>query len=190
MKAKLLIFAILVLALQIGCESGKEQDNVLVYDQISYREINKPMYGVTKDSVSIGCYSTIFEIQRNTNPASIDSFKIFLKSSNIILLGDCGIEYFVTSTNKLTCLFMGNAISQHSQWYSSENALFSLEDFKGKGEKYIGFRTSSISNYPNQKDYCYGWVCIELNAKSDSLKIIDFALNETKNKSIMTGQTR
>ncbi len=190
MKAKLLILAILIIFTQLSCETDKKQETKLEYDQIAHYEINKTMHGVIKDSLSIGCYPTIFEIQRNTDPASIDSFKVFLKSSIAIPLGDCGIKYFSTPlSNNLTCLYVGNAISQFSKW-DTINAIFSLDYFKGKGEKYIGFRTSSISNYPNQTDYCYGWICVELNAKSDSLKIIDFALNATKNKSIITGQTR
>jgi hypothetical protein len=200
MKSKLLIFAIIVLVIQIGCETDKKQDAILEYDQITYHEINKTLIGISKDSINIGCYPAIIEIKRNNNSTtSSDSLEAFINYPNDTV-ENCKIAYFVDDENeKIKCLSEYNIISQYSKWskYSdslllSSSLLFSLSDFKGKGEKYIGFRVSCPPyHYLNEiTHYSYGWIKVILNASSDSLKIIDIAINETKTKSILTGQKK
>ncbi len=193
MKAKLLIVAVLVILLQLSCETEKRQESVLEYDQITYREINKMLVGISKDSINMGCYPTIIEIKYNANPTPSDSVEAFIKYPEQTI-DSCWIGYFVDdSGERIRCLPEHNIISQYSQWnqHQHPHSALSLTDFKGKGEKYIGFRIS-CPPYPYLNEithYCYGWIKVELNASKDSLKIIDMAINETKTRSILAGHT-
>ena len=190
MKVKLSILAILLIFTQLSCETDIKQDRVTEYDQINYQFINKSLNGVSKDSVDIACFPIIFEIERNTDTSSPDSLLALIKYPSPLPVGNCGIEYFNLKTNNLKSLSINNIISQYSQWVVFLEYPLSLSDFKGKGEKFIGFRISSASPYPNHLDYLYGWIKIDLNLDCKNLKIIDFGINSTKNKSILTGQKR
>ncbi len=56
--------------------------------------------------------------------------------------------------------------------------------FNGHGNKYLGFRK------PNGTKYNYGWIKLYCSEHNDTLKILEFAFNETDNKSIKAGQTQ
>lgn len=190
MKANLFLFVIIILLTQISCETDFKQEKITEYDQINYHEINKLLSGISKDSIYISCYPIIIEIKLNPDTSSSDSLLAFIKYPAQIPLGDCGIQYFSdTLSNRLKCLAVNNTISQYSQWSTSTEHTLSLDDFKGKGEKYIGFRILTLS-YPNHIDYSYGWIRVELSANNDSLRIINFANNTTINKSILTAQRK
>ncbi|MFZ4400094.1 MAG: hypothetical protein ACOYO1_08680 [Bacteroidales bacterium] len=191
MKARFLFIIIFLPLFQISCEPNFQQDNVTAYDRMNSIAINKSLYGISKDSINISCYPTIVTIEQNPNTTSSDSLISFIRYPGHIPLGDCGIQYFVdTLTNRIRCLSENNPVSRFSEWNNSSDMLFSLIDFRGKGIKYIGFRILTVSSYTNLIDYHYGWIKVQLNAKSDSLKIIDFGSNLTKNKSILTAQTK
>jgi hypothetical protein len=85
---------------------------------------------------------------------------------------------------KVTPLNENQKIYEIGNWKGVQEK--SLEEFAGKGEKYIGYRSaffpSGITNYN------YGWIRVELSSDQKTLKIIDRATNYTENKYIRTGQ--
>lgn len=56
--------------------------------------------------------------------------------------------------------------------------------FNGQGERYLAFR------FLDANDYNYGWIKLYLSAQNDTLRIIEYAWNQTSNQEILAGQTQ
>ncbi|MEX1190369.1 MAG: hypothetical protein WEA99_00255 [Brumimicrobium sp.] len=59
---------------------------------------------------------------------------------------------------------------------------FGVGEFKGSGDKYLGFRLEKGSGY------IYGWFLVNCSEKSDHLEIKEYAYNKTAGNSIKAGQ--
>jgi hypothetical protein len=177
MKIKVFLNLIVIIGILISC---KKPEN-LPPDYIIYSEINKTITLLYPDSISGTCKYLIFEIiesnsfeetslmKLNGEPVLCDGFDNILANSD---------------NEKVTPLNENQKINEIGNWVGINE--ISLEEFAGKGEKYIGYRSgifpSGITNYN------YGWIRLELSSDQKTLRIIDRATNYTENKYIRTGQ--
>lgn len=164
----------------LNCKKDKDSD------KIKYYKVNKTLTGVSKDSVNITtCYPTIFEIKLKPNPTINGEVEALLRYPNIILQSVCGILYLADQSGNVNVLSKNDNISSSGSWNYITNS-FSLINFNNIGEKYIGFRCTINPN--GYQYFQYGWIKVDLNINSKTLSIIDYAINETYNKSIIVGQ--
>jgi len=168
------------LVLNISCKK-KSDTNTNNPDKIYYSTVDKILIKESADTVD----RFVFEIYKVG-----DSLRTRLRYVVDNILGDGGHEllYEVNSGNIL--LFnLNDVISGQNRWddtITSNN--FSLNNFSGQGNKYIGFRNFS---FPDGKTrYCYGWYQIMNSINNDTLKIIDMAVNQTEGNSIKAGQKK
>ena len=174
---KFLYVATIVSGLFFSCNKSEE----LPPDNIIFTEINKTITLSNPDSIDGTCKNLIFEIKETSSSGN----------TTIIRLNDefitCdGFSNILANSNNGDALPLdeNQKISETDNWGNSNG--ISLDDFAGKGEKYIGYRSgffpSGVTNYN------YGWIKIELSSDKSTLKIIDRATNYTENKYIKTGQ--
>ena len=89
-----------------------------------------------------------------------------------------------SNTGNVLLLDESQKVSENDNW-GSPNGIC-LDDFSGKGEKFIGYRAGF---YPSGvTNYNYGWIKIELSSDKKTLRIIERATNYAENKFIKTGQ--
>jgi len=170
-----------VIALFVSLFSCDKTEN-LPEDNIIFKSINKTITELVNDSIDGTCKNLIFEIielNQSQNTAIIrlnnemiecDGFSNILANSN---------------TGNALPLDENQKISEIDNWDNSNGIC--LDNFAGKGEKYIGYRSgffpSGVTNYN------YGWIKIDLSSDKKILKIINRATNYTENKYIKAGQT-
>jgi len=152
-------------------------------DDITYTKINKTITLSNADSIDGACKKLIFEIIKTRQAEKTSIIKVNKESlvcdafSNIVT---------IPGNNSASVLNENQEISDNDNWKSVNGIC--LDEFAGKGEKYIGFREGF---YPSGvTNYHYGWIRIELSADKSILKIIDRATNNTENKFIKAGLTK
>lgn len=151
-------------------------------DNIIFTVINKTITLSNSDSIDGTCKKLIFEIKETNSSENTVIIKL-----NDELINCNGFSNILvnTTTGDALPLDENRRISETDNWESSNG--ISLDDFAGKGEKYIGYRSGF---YPSGvTNYNYGWIKIELSSDKSTLKIIDRATNYAENKYIKTGQT-
>lgn len=179
------IFLILFLFLLffIGCE--KENIKELPADNITYSAINKTITLSQPDTIEgVGAHDLVFEI----NETDESVYTATVREINENYFGDV-FNRILTNRGSGNVLPLSENLKlyEESNWdgigYNSGRC---LDEFAGRGEKYIGycrgFFPSGIINYK------YGWIKIELSADKSTMTIIDRAVNHTENKNIKTGQ--
>ena len=177
MKIFKFTFLIALIISLLSCDKTED----LPENKIIYNSINKTITKLVNDSIAGVCKNLIFEIKevnQSENTAIIrlnyemiccDGFSNILANSN---------------TGNALPLNKNQKISEINNWKSSNGIC--LDDFAGKGEKYIGYRSGF---YPSGvTNYNYGWIKIDLSSDKKTLKIIDRATNYTENKYIKAGQ--
>lgn len=133
------------------------------------------------DSISGTCKDLIFEINSNNQ---IEFSSILRINSSHILCDGYNSIIANSNTENVLPLNVEFEISETSKWIRLQN--LNLDDFAGKGEKYIGYRSCF---FPEGIDnFNYGWIKINLSTNKDTLSIISRATNHTNYKSIKTGQ--
>lgn len=165
----------------VGSMSCKKTETV--NDDIDFKALNKTIVIQENDSISGTCKDLVFEV------FSINQtdFSSTLKTNSEQIACD-GYNNICTNsdTEKVVPLNGGFVISEMSHWTGVHD--LSLDDFAGKGEKYIGYRScffpSGIDNFH------YGWIKISLSINKDTLEIISRATNHANYKSIKTGQVK
>ena len=154
-------------------------------DEIINHYLNKSLVGISKDSINISCYPSIFAIERNSNTGK-DSLSAFIKGLYDTANSDCFIQFAVENTGDFAKILAENtSISDSSIWGNKISAIC-LDHFKGKGINFIGYRCATIT--PDGIYFRYGWLKIEINSNANSLKIYNWATNNTINRSILAGQ--
>ncbi len=160
-----------------SCNKSEE----LPPDNIIFTEINKTITLSNPDSISGTCKNLIFEVKE---VSSSDIIAIIRLNDELILCDGYNNILANSTTGNALPIDENQKISETDNWRSSKG--ISIDDFAGKGEKYIGYRSgffpSGVTNYN------YGWIKIELSTDKSTLKIIDRATNYTENKFIKTGQ--
>ncbi|WP_457611180.1 hypothetical protein [Lutibacter sp.] len=177
MKTLKLFYAIAIVGLFFSCNKSDD----LPDDNIIFTEINKTISVLNSDSISGGCKNLIFEIKEIDSSGNT----AIIKLNNEMICCDGFSNILATSDNKnASPLAENQKISENGNWVGPNGIC--LDEFAGKGEKYIGYRSgfypSGITNYN------YGWIKIELSSDKKTLKIIERATNYTENKCIKTGQ--
>ena len=116
----------------------------------------------------------------NDLPTHFDSLAARAGSSTVQFL-DNSTWHYADALNE------NNIIDETQHWSSDNVVLGTFMDagqFNGHGNKYLGFRI------PNGSDYNYGWIKLNCSIHNDTLKLLEFAYNETINNSIEAGQTQ
>ena len=161
-----------------GCnKAGTDELN----DNIIFEDVNKTIVSPEQDSISGICKYLIFEIM----PDDQMEYSSTLKINDDLICCD-GYNSILTDsdTEKVVPLDEHINISQDANWSGIHD--LSLNDFAGKGEKYIGYRSCFYPDGTN--NYHFGWIKINLSANKDTLTIISRATNYTNNKAAHTGQ--
>ncbi len=176
-KLAILLLTIMF-ASSMSCEKTKS-DNT--NDSIDFNTLNKTIVIQENDSISGTCKDLVFEIISNNQTG----FSSILRINNALIECD-GYNSILTNSNteKVVPLNDDFEISETADWTGIQN--LSLDDFAGKGEKYIGYRSCF---FPEGIDnFNYGWIKIKLSINKDTLIIISRATNHANYKSIKTGQ--
>ena len=165
----------------VGSMSCKKTESDKTNDDIYFKTLNKTIVKQGNDSISGTCKDLVFEVISNNQT----DFSSILRINSA--LGECdGYNSILTNSDgeKVVPLNVDFEISETSNWNRIHD--LSLDDFAGKGEKYIGYRScffpSGIDNFN------YGWIKIRLSINKDTLAIISRATNHANYKSIKTGQ--
>lgn len=173
---KILFLSLVILAVFLS-SCGDNID--MPEDDIVYSEINKIVTVSSIDSIDGGCKYLTFKI--DTNNVAREQVLIYKKLDTLL---DCdGYSQLVSSnTNMLDIINKDEIISESNSW--NRDTVY-IDNFAGKGEKYIGYRAVS---YGSSTRYYYGWIKVELSADKSLLKIISRADNLTEGNSIKAGQ--
>ncbi len=179
MKTLNALIIISITMMLFSCNKSGE----IIPDKIIFNEIDKTITASHSDSIEGTCKDLIFNIQvlnQSDNTAVIRLNNVFITCDgfNSILAN--------SSTGKVLTLNENQEISENGDWKSANGIC--LDEFAGKGEKFIGYRSgffpSGVTNYN------YGWIKIELSSDKKTLRIIERATNYAENKSINSGQLK
>jgi len=178
MKTLKFLYAVVILSgLFFSCNKSED----LPPDNIIFTEINKTITLSNPDSILGTCKDLIFEI-KETN--SFENTVLIRLNDDLILCDGFNNILSNSDNGDVLTLDENQKVSENDNWKSADGIC--LDEFAGKGEKYIGYRSgffpSGVTNYN------YGWIKIELSSDKKTLKIIDRATNYTENKYIQTGQ--
>ena len=182
MKTTKILYVIVIIA-GLFCSCDKEE---LPADRIFYTPINKTITLSNPDSIEGVCYDIIFEIIE-TDASGITVMTRLDFDPDLLCNG---FNEIIAAVENGDVLILGEnqLISEDDNWQGVGGHGLCLDNFAGKGEKYIGYRAGFFPS--GVTDYNYGWIKIELSANKDTLKIIDRATNYTENKGIKTGQMK
>jgi hypothetical protein len=168
-------------SLVTGC---KKSDTTNSTNNIVFEPINKSIVFPSVDTITGACRKLIFELDA-TPP---NSGNAILKENGGIMVCDGFNSFLVDAQNKNVIVLNNNVeIPSNGNWHETNTGLI-LNDFEGKGQKFIGYRAYY---YPNGiLSFRYGWIKIELSPNRDTLKVISRATNLSYNQPILTGQTK
>ena len=160
----------------------KKDNNNEVKNDIATTSLNKVLIHEGVDTLN---NVTIFEIYKVN-----DSLHARIKFQRPLPVGDGGINYLMNHmTADIIALTYGTSISANNSWTdTTATNSYSLVNFKGKGDQYIGVRNFFFPE--GVTHYTFGWLKINLSANSDTLKIIESATNTTENLPILAGQIK
>jgi len=178
MKQSVLFLLTIIFILVASCNKAETDE---INDNIIFKNFNKTIISQEQDSISGTCKSLIFEIRVDAQMEYSSTLKI-----NDELICCDGYNSIITDSDTEIVIPLDEHIniSQDANWIGIHD--LSLDDFAGKGEKYIGYRSCFYPDGIN--NYHFGWIKIKLSANKDSLTIISRATNFTSNKTMQTGQ--
>jgi len=177
MKTKIILLIIAFSILTGNCKKNQEK----LPDDIYYNELNIMIAAPENDSISGACRSIIFYF---SDEGEFD-YQAKIRADTSLIVCDGYYSIMVNSqSSTVTALSDGDEINAQSNWTRSIVDL-SLDQFAGKGEKYIGYKSTIIPSY----DSFYGWIKIKLSIHMDTLTVIGRATNNTEGNSILAGQT-
>ncbi|MDD4209713.1 MAG: hypothetical protein PHI52_05170 [Bacteroidales bacterium] len=170
-----LIYLIVLVFIITACEDRDHPKP----DYIMYYEIN--------DTVEILNSYNIFNYAYFAISETNDGNKSFLHYiiPDTIPEGITDSYDFLINNNQFVLLNEGDTISS-KRYFSSKDTVY-LDNFAGKGKKYIGYM---MQNYISGGSiyHCYGWIKVSLSADKKLLHIIGRAINESKENAILAGQ--
>ncbi|MBN2779295.1 MAG: hypothetical protein JXR36_16815 [Bacteroidales bacterium] len=173
---KILFLTSIILAIFL---SSCKDEIKLPEDQIFYSEINKTVTVSSIDSIDGCCKYLTFKIDTN----NVTDKQVFIFKRLDPLLDCDGYSQLAASrTNMLDVINKDESISESNSW--NGDTVY-LDDFAGKGEKFIGYRAIA---YGSSTAHYYGWIKLELSADKSLLKIISRADNLTADNPIKAGQ--
>gem|GEM_PF-3024239 len=177
---KWIAFIILPIIMFVLAGCDKSETNT-PEDVIVYEEINKTIVLPGSDSITGTCYPLAFEFLEEEQSGFIP-----IINTHFNFLNCDGYNNIMADTlsRKVIVMDENTLISQDASWAGVQN--LSLQDFAGKGEKYLGYRSCFFPEGVDQ--YRFGWIKIKLSSNNDTLTIISRADNRTNNKAIAAGQ--
>ncbi len=120
------------------------------------------------------------EFNSEALPSSFDDLAARAHPINVEILDNSTYGY-------ADALDLDIEIDEDNFWNVQQNIVLgtflTAGQFKGAGDKYLGFRLK------NNNDYNYGWIKINCSAHNDSLSILQYAYNQNVNSKILAGQT-
>ncbi len=176
---KLLFISVLFSSLFLSACKEKE-DTPQPTDNISYYTINKTITLGQIDSLNTACFNQLyFKIDTSNHAIHVYGYE---KQDTVMYLCD-GFSAILVSADKhhFQMLNKNESINKNSFWGGAVDTL-SLDDFAGKGKKYIG--NLSVYRPSGVDEFYYGWVGVELSADKQTLKFIDAASNQTMGRPI------
>jgi hypothetical protein len=114
----------------------------------------------------------------NKLPASFDSLAARVLPSAMQILDNSTYHY-------ADALDIDQSINDGGKWTEETCVLGTFMNagkFNGRGEKYLGIRLV------RDQKYYYGWIKLNCSLHNDTLKIIEYAYNQTSGKEIKAGQ--
>ena len=178
MKQSTLFLLVIIFTTLASCNKAETDE---LNDNIIFKDFNKTIVSPEQDSISGTCKYLIFEIMVNAQMEYSSTLKI---NSEHILCDGYNSILTDSDTEEVIALDEHINISQDANWTRIHD--LSLDNFAGKGEKYIGYRSCFFPE--GTFNYHFGWIKIKLSANKDTLTIISGATNYTNNKEIQTGQ--
>jgi len=213
---KISLSVILLLVAIIGCEKNGSNSNIdnIVYQKInkeyvlirnvqalqgSSDEISNHVDSILSGLLDVEFISTghkdfkldadeIYDIgfeiidltNFNTNgfPDTLDSLAARVLPLSVEILDNSTYRY-------PDALNLNDNISENGNWTNNTSVLgtfLNAGQFQGRGERYLGIR------FIIENDYKYGWIKLYCSTHNDTLRIIDFAYNDTENNLIKAGQ--
>lgn len=174
-------FAFLSILILAATSCDKSETNEAA-DNIVFTEINKTIVASGIDSIPGTCKYLLFELAENGQSQHHASLSM---NSQLILCDGYSSVLADTLSGKVSVLDDQALISADAAWAGVLD--LSLEDFAGKGEKYIAYRSCFFPDGVSK--YHFGWIKIRVSSQSDSLFILNRADNHTNGKAILAGQT-
>ncbi len=176
MKTKKLIYLIAIVCMLTACKDREHPKP----DYITYYEINDTVTLSENYNIYNYAYFTVGEL----NDGNTRSFLQYIVPDTIPL-GITNSYDLLINNNQFIVLNEGDTISS-KKYFSSKDTVY-LDNFAGKGEKYIGcVMENAIGG--GSIYHCYGWIKISLSADKKTLHIIGRAINDSKENSILAGQ--
>lgn len=175
MRKILFIISIILTMLLSSCNDKIEMPE----DVIVYSEINKIVNVSNADSVITTRIALAFEI--DTCKESNKQVMVYRIIDSISICN--GYEQIAIFEDKTTYMFNKSDIIPGNNLWADDLAY--LDNFAGKGEKFIGYRAVA---YDSSTRYYYSWIKVELSADKRLLKIISRADNLTESNPIKAGQ--
>ncbi|HOF15433.1 MAG TPA: hypothetical protein PLF32_03010 [Bacteroidales bacterium] len=157
-----------------------EKPTHLKSDCIVFQKINKTITVSQNDTI---LNDVIFTVTGNDT----DGIHAYVYRVGEQLLIGNGSNDFLFNEDKIIVLNHNDIIASTSigTWGNKEKLY--IDDFAGKGEKYIGFRLGL--SYPPFSCFYY-WIKISLSADKKTLKIISMAHNNMEDNPILAGQIK
>jgi hypothetical protein len=182
-RLKAILTCGLLIAALTCCQKASTVNEVP--DEIIYSGLNKTLININKDSIIVPCSYILFEIYRDTSAGAPDTLSVRIRQNSGIL-ADCGNTFLNKTAPGYPVALSENAVISDIGVWGSSNQQYNLSDFSGKGEKFLGMVTSTLTD--NVLSKRYAWLRIRCSAGNDTLKLIDWAYNNTAYKSIKAGQ--
>lgn len=166
--------------------SCKDKDVTEEKDQIKYILLNKSI--INEGSINFGIFD-LFKIELKKDSATGEKIiNLFIPNTGYIC--NCREELLLSKDSLNVEAFLPDMLINKSDksWGGEFSKKYHLDNFKGKGELYIGTREHS---FPMGKSlYNYKWYRVYLSSNCDTFYLFDSAVNNTEGKSIRTGQKK
>ena len=169
---KKLIYLIVLVFIITACEDRDHPKP----DYIVYTEINDTVNVSESDTLY---NDLIFNISNDSD--GLHAYIINFDYTDML-----GVFYYsfliVDDKDAILILNKNDTINSSKEWKTGVKKLY-LDQFAGKGEKYIGY-----CDRTDVPQYCYGWIKISLSTDKKTLLIISRAINKAKENAILAGQ--
>lgn len=150
---------------------------------IDLKNIDKTITFTHQDSIEGTCKYTRFKIMMTEFGNHSPQVDINLPAPDLMCDGFNSILADPV-TSLVLVMKEGNPIYKHEAWISKNN--LRLDNFAGRGEKFIGYRDVFFPT--GEFQYRYGWIKVYVSADMDTIRIINMATNTTTGQMILAGQ--
>lgn len=188
------VFGILIFGIgliTVGCKE-ENVEKQKAEDQIVYKSVDLTLSDVGEEIIQIPYGDDLkFEFfimnlkdhNDNWDQSNTDTLAAGLQTNYVEILDNSEYGYLDALRKDIV---IGANSGNWAQRFEPNNYIlstsFGVGEFKGAGDKYLGFRIEKGSGY------IYGWFLVNCTEKSDQLQIKAYAYNKTVGNSIKAGQ--